>query len=41
MTNDPRSIHAAVKADDMLERGDIDGRAVSLRIVDAIKDTQR
>ncbi len=35
------SIHAAMKADDMLERGDMDGRAVWLRIVDAIKDMQR
>ena len=35
------SIHAAMKADDMLERGDMDGRSVWLRIVDAIKDMQR
>ena len=34
-------IHAAMKADDMLERGDMDGRAVWLRIVDAIRDMQR
>lgn len=38
---DEASIHAAMKADDMLERGDMDGRSVWLRIVDAIKDTQR
>ena len=38
---DEALIHAAMKADDMLERGDIDGRAVWLRIVDAIKDMQR
>ncbi len=30
-----------MKADDMLERGDMDGRATWLRIVDAIKDMQR
>ncbi len=30
-----------MKADDMLERGDMDGRAVWKRIVGAIKDTQR
>ena len=35
------SIHAAMKADDMLERGDMDGRAVWLRIVDAINDMHR
>ena len=38
---DEAPIHAAMKADDMLERGDMDGRAVWLRIVDAIKDMQR
>ena len=35
------SIHAAMKADDMLERGDMDGRAVWKRIADAINDMQR
>ena len=30
-----------MKADDMLERGDMDGRAVWLRIVDAINDMHR
>ena len=38
---DEAPIHAAMKADAMLERGDMDGRAVWLRIVDAIKDMQR
>ncbi len=38
---DEASIHAAMKADAMLERGDMDGRSVWLRIVDAIKDMQR
>ena len=38
---DEASIHAAMKADDMLERGDMDGRAVWLRIVDAINDMHR
>ena len=35
------SIHAAMEADDMLERGDMDGRAVWLRIKKAIHDMQR
>ena len=39
--SDEASIHAAMKADAMLERGNMDGRAVWLRIVDAIKDMQR
>ncbi len=30
-----------MKADAMLEKGDMDGRAVWLRIVDAIRDMQR
>ena len=30
-----------MKADDMLERGDMGGRAVWLRIVDAIKESER
>ena len=38
---DEAPIHAAMKADTMLERGDMDGRAVWLRIVDAIRDMQR
>ncbi len=38
---DEASIHAAMKADDMLERGDMDGRSVWLRIVDAIRDMLR
>ena len=38
---DEAPIHAAMKADDMLERGDMDGRSVWLRIVDAIRDIQR
>ena len=38
---DEAPIHAAMKADAMLERGDMDGRAVWLRIVDAIRDMQR
>jgi len=38
---DEAPIHAAMKADDMLERGDMDGRAVWLRIVGAIRDMQR
>ena len=38
---DEAPIHAAMKADDMLERGDMDGRSVWLRIVDAIRDMQR
>ncbi len=35
------SIHAATEADDMLERGDMDGRATWLRIKKAIDDMQR
>ncbi len=31
-------IHAAMKADAMLERGDMDGRAVWLRVVRAVKE---
>ena len=38
---DESSIHAAMKADDMLKRGDMDGGAVCPRIVDAINDTER
>ena len=38
---DESSIHAAMRADDMLERGDMDGCAVCLRIVNAIRDIQR
>ena len=38
---DEAPIHAAMKADAMLERGDMGGRAVWLRIVDAIRDMQR
>ncbi len=38
---DEAPIHAAMKADDMLERGDMDGRSGWLRIVDAIRDMQR
>ena len=38
---DEAPIHAAMKADAMLDRGDVDGRAVWLRIVDAIEDMQR
>ncbi len=30
-----------MKADDMLERGDVDGYAMWKRIVDAIKNTER
>ena len=30
------SIHAAMKADEMLEKGDLDGKAVWLRVVKAI-----
>ena len=38
---DEAPIHAAMKAVDMLERGNMDGRAVLLRIVDAIRDMLR
>ena len=38
---DEAPIHAAMKGGGMLERGDMDGRAVWLRIIDAIKDMQR
>lgn len=38
---DEAPIHAAMKADDMLERGDMDGRAVWLRIVDAVNELLR
>ena len=38
---DEAPIHAAMKADDMLERGDMDGRAVWLRIVDAVRELLR
>ena len=34
-------IHAAMKADDMLEHGDEGSRTVWLRIADAIEDMQR
>ncbi len=30
-----------MKADDMLERGDMDGGAVWLRVISAIRDMQR
>ena len=32
------SIHAAMKADEMLEKGDLDGKAVWLRVVKAIEE---
>ncbi len=35
---DEAPIHAAMKADAMLERGDMDGRAVWLRVVRAVKE---
>ena len=38
---DEAPIHAAMKSDAMLARGDLDGRSVWLRIVDAIRDMQR
>ena len=38
---DEATIHAAMKTDDMLERGDMDGRAVWLRIVDAVRELLR
>ncbi len=38
---DEASIHAAMEADAMLECGDMDGQAVWLQIVDAIRDMQR
>ncbi len=38
---DEASIHATTEADAMLECGDMDGRAVWLRIVDAIRDMQQ
>ena len=38
---DKASIHAGMKFDDMLERGDLDGAAVWLRIIKAIHDMQR
>ena len=31
-------IHAAMKADDMLERGDLDGKAVWIRILKAVRE---
>ncbi len=34
-------IHAAMKADAMLEKGDMDGRAVWLRVVRAVEELQR
>ncbi len=34
-------IHAAMKVDEMLEKGDMDGRAVWLRVVKAIEQTFR
>ena len=39
--SDEAPIHAAMKVDDMLERGDLDGVSVWLRIADAIKDVLR
>ena len=30
-------IHAAMRADKLLDRGDLDGRAVWLRILDAVR----
>ena len=38
---DEASIHAAMKADAMLQRRDMDGRAVWKRIVNAINDMKR
>lgn len=37
---DEASIHAAMRADELMDRGDMDGRAVWLRIIDAINDLQ-
>ena len=34
-------IHAAMQADAMLEKGDLDGRAVWLRIIGAIEELLR
>ncbi len=34
---DEARIEAAMKADDMLERGDLDGQAVWLRILEAVR----
>ncbi len=31
-------MHAAMKADAMLEKGDMDGRAVWLRVVEAVEE---
>ena len=38
---DEAPIHAAMNADAMLERGDLDGRAVWLGILKAVKELQR
>lgn len=38
---DEAPIHAAVQADAMLERGDLDGSAVWRRVVAVIKELQR
>ena len=35
---DDASIHAATRADEMLDKGDLDGRAVWLRVLAAIKE---
>ncbi len=34
------SIHAAMKADEMLEKGDLDGKAVWMQVVRAIEKLQ-
>ncbi|NQV20115.1 MAG: hypothetical protein HQ511_01725 [Rhodospirillales bacterium] len=37
---DDAPIHAAMRADELLEAGDLDGKAVWLRIVQAIEELQ-
>jgi hypothetical protein len=37
---DDATIHAAMRADEMLDKGDMDGRAAWLRVMEAIKELQ-
>ena len=37
---DDATIHAAMRADELLDEGDVEGRLVWLRILDAIKELQ-
>ena len=38
--SDDTTLHAAMRADEMLDKGALDGRAVWLRVIRAIKEMQ-